>query len=71
MYLPDHLTLILSEEPEEEEVGIYQVSPAVEDVAAEEEVDLDMDEVKEEDLDMDEVKEEDLDIDEVEVEDVV
>ena len=43
----------------------------VEDVVAEEEVDLDMDKVKEEYLDMDEVKEEDLDMYDVEVEESV
>ena len=62
MYLQDHLMLISSEEPEEEEVGRSQVSPVVEKVAEEEELDLDMDEVKEENLDMDEVKEESLDM---------
>ena len=34
--------LLSSEEPEEEEVGISQVLPVVEEVVAEEEVDLDM-----------------------------
>ena len=68
MYLQDHLMSVLSEEPEEEAVGIYQVSPVVVEVEAEEEVYLDMDDVNEEDLDMDEVKEEDLDMDELEVE---
>ena len=43
----------------------------LEEVAAEEEVDLDMDKVKEEYLDMDEVKEEDLDMDDVEVEEAI
>ena len=52
MYIQDHLMLILSEEPEEEEVGISQVSLVVEEVATEEDVYLDMDKVKEEDLDM-------------------
>ena len=59
MYLQYHIMLISSEETEEEEVGIYQVSPVVEDVVedvvAEEELYLDMDELKEEDLDMYEV----------------
>ena len=32
MYLQDHLILILSEEPKEEEIGIFQVSPVVEEV---------------------------------------
>ena len=53
MYLQDNLMLILSEEPEEEEVGISQVSLVVEEVTDEkdiyleagEEVDLDMDKV--------------------------
>ena len=55
MYLKDHLMLISSEEPEEEEVGMSQVSSVTEEVALEEEVDL---KVKWEDLDMDEVEEE-------------
>ena len=55
MYLKDHLMLISSEEPEEEEVGMSQVSSVAEEVALEEEVDL---KVKQEDLDMDEVEEE-------------
>ena len=71
MYLQDELMLISSEEPEEEEVGISQVSPVVEEVVAEEEVDFDMDKVKEEYLDMDKVNEKDLDMDEVEVEEAV
>ena len=40
MYLKDHLMLISSEEPEEEEVGMSQVSSVAEEVALEEEVDL-------------------------------
>ena len=40
MYLKDHLMLISSEEPEEEEVGMSQVSSVTEEVALEEEVDL-------------------------------
>ena len=56
MYPQYDQMLILSEEPEEEEVGISQVSPVVEYVAEEEEVDFDLDEVKEEDLDMDKVE---------------
>ena len=71
MYLQDELMLIPSEETEEEKVGISQVSPVVEEVVAEEEVDFDMDKVKEEYLDMDKVNEEDLDMDEVEVEESV
>ena len=47
------------------------MSLVVEDMAAEEEVDLDMDEVKEEGLDMDQMKGGDLDMDEVEVEEAV
>ena len=46
MYLQDHLMYIFSEEPKEEEVGMSQMSPVMEEVAAEEDVDLDMDEVK-------------------------
>ena len=42
------------------------MSPVVEEVAAEEEVDLYMDKVKEEDLDMDKLKEEYLDMEKVE-----
>ena len=57
MYLQDHLMLISSEENEGEEVGISLVSPVVEDVATEEEVDLDMN--------MEELKEEDLDVEKV------
>ena len=56
MYLQDNLMLILSEETEEEEVGISQVSLVVEEVAAEEEVNLDMKELEEIDLDMEKVK---------------
>ena len=56
MYLQDHLILISSEEPKEEEVGISQVSPVVKDVVAEEEVYFYMDKVKEEYLDMSEVE---------------
>ena len=44
------------------------MSPVVEELAAEEEVDLDVDEVNVEDLDMDNVKEEYLDMDKVDVE---
>ena len=33
MYLKDHLMFILSEEPEEKEVGIYPVSSVVKEVA--------------------------------------
>ena len=51
IYLQYHLMLISSEEP-----GMSQVSPVVVEVAAEEEVDLDMDDVKEEDLNMDKVE---------------
>ena len=46
MYLHDNLMLISSEEPEEEEVGMSQVPLVVEEVASEEEVDLDMEKVK-------------------------
>ena len=45
MYLQYHLMSISYEEPKEEEVGISQVSPLVGEVAAKEEMDLDMDEV--------------------------
>ena len=45
MYLQDHLMLISSEEPKEEEVGISQVSPVVEEVTEEEDIYLDTDEV--------------------------
>ena len=68
MYLQDHLILISSEGPKEEELVISQVSPVVEEVEVEQDVDLDMDEVTEEDLDRYEVKEEYLDMDEVEAE---
>ena len=68
MYLQDHLILISLEEIEEEEVGMSQVSTLVEEVAADEEVDLDMDAVKEEDLDMDKVEAEDaVEVDVVDV----
>ena len=56
MYLQDHLMFISSEEPKKEEVGISQVSSVVEEVVAEEEVDLGMDKVKKEYLDMDKVE---------------
>ena len=60
MYLHDNLMLISSEEPEEEEVGMSQVPLVVEEVASEEEVDLDMEKVKEEDLNMDKVEVEEV-----------
>ena len=45
-----------SEEPEEEEVGMSQVSQVVEEVTSEEEIDLDMEQVNEEDLDTYEIE---------------
>ena len=56
MYLQYHIMLISSEEPKEEDVGISQVSPVMEEVAIEEEVYLDIGEVEEVALDMDKVK---------------
>ena len=48
-----------------------QVTPVVEEVAAEDGVDFYMDELKEEYLDTEEVKEEDLDMEKVDVEEAV
>ena len=56
MYLQYHIMLISSEEPKEEDVGISQVSPVMEEVDIEEEVYLDIGEVEEVALDMDKVK---------------